>query len=209
MEAKRAKRLDRFGQFSVACAQQALDDAGIDLAREDRERVGAMMGTALGGIRIRGGAARACSCAGAARAWSPRSRSRVFGGAASCNIAIEFGAHGAQQHQRDELRLGHDRHRRRLPAIRDGYADVMLAGGAEAPLAPLCFGAFALIRAMSHAQRRSGAALAAVRQGPRRLRDGRGRGRARARGARARGRARRAHLRRSRRLRHRPTTRTT
>ena len=33
--------------------------------------------------------------------------------------------------------------------IRDGYADVMLAGGAEAPLAPLCFGAFALIRAMS------------------------------------------------------------
>ena len=34
-------------------------------------------------------------------------------------------------------------------AIRDGYADVMIAGGAEAPLAPLCFGAFSLIRAMS------------------------------------------------------------
>ena len=33
--------------------------------------------------------------------------------------------------------------------IRDGYADVMISGGAEAPLAPLCFGAFALIRAMS------------------------------------------------------------
>ena len=52
MEAKRAKRLDRFSQFSVACARQALDDAGIDLAREDRDRVGAQMGSALGGSRF-------------------------------------------------------------------------------------------------------------------------------------------------------------
>src|SRR5919205_711570 len=50
LEAKRAKRLDRFGQFSVAAARLALADAGLDLAREDREAVGTMMGTALGGI---------------------------------------------------------------------------------------------------------------------------------------------------------------
>src|SRR5918998_2988853 len=48
MEAKRAKRLDRFGHFSVAAARLAAEDSGLDLAREDRERVGAMMGTALG-----------------------------------------------------------------------------------------------------------------------------------------------------------------
>jgi 3-oxoacyl-[acyl-carrier-protein] synthase II len=50
IEVKRAKRLDRFGQFSVAAARMAVEDSGIDLAREDRERIGAMMGTALGGV---------------------------------------------------------------------------------------------------------------------------------------------------------------
>src|SRR5207248_1239798 len=50
LEAKRAKRLDRFGQFSVVAAQLALEDSEIDLAHEDRERIGSMMGSALGGI---------------------------------------------------------------------------------------------------------------------------------------------------------------
>jgi 3-oxoacyl-(acyl-carrier-protein) synthase len=45
LESKRAKRLDRFGQFSVIAARMALDDARLDLAREDRERIGAMMAT--------------------------------------------------------------------------------------------------------------------------------------------------------------------
>ena len=43
IEAKRAKRLDRFAQFSVVGAQLALDDANLDLTKEDRERVGANM----------------------------------------------------------------------------------------------------------------------------------------------------------------------
>ena len=50
LEAKRAKRLDRFGQFSVVAARQALEDAHLDLAVEDRDRIGSMMGTALGGV---------------------------------------------------------------------------------------------------------------------------------------------------------------
>ena len=53
LEVKRAKRLDRFGQFSVVAARMALEDSAIDLAREDRDRIGAMMGSALGGSRVR------------------------------------------------------------------------------------------------------------------------------------------------------------
>ena len=49
LEAKRAKRLDRFGQFSVATTRLAIADAQLDLEHEDKERIGAMMGTALGG----------------------------------------------------------------------------------------------------------------------------------------------------------------
>ena len=50
LEHKKAKRFDRFGQFSVASARMALEDSGIDLAAENRERIGTMMGTALGGV---------------------------------------------------------------------------------------------------------------------------------------------------------------
>src|ERR1051325_3442955 len=43
LEQKRAKRLDRFGQFAVVCARLAVEDAELDLAREDRERIGSTM----------------------------------------------------------------------------------------------------------------------------------------------------------------------
>ena len=50
IEARRARRLDRFSQFSVAATRLALQDAELALEREDRDRIGAMMGTALGGV---------------------------------------------------------------------------------------------------------------------------------------------------------------
>jgi 3-oxoacyl-[acyl-carrier-protein] synthase II len=132
----------------VATARLALEDSGIDLAREDRERVGAMMGTALGGIGyaeeqlgnfLRGGV----------KAVDATLALAVFGGASSCNIAIEFGVHGPNSTNAMSCASGTIAIGDAFRQIRDGYADVMIAGGAEAPLAPLCFGAFAIIRAMS------------------------------------------------------------
>jgi 3-oxoacyl-[acyl-carrier-protein] synthase II len=73
----------------------------------------------------------------------------VFGGAASCNIAIEFGVYGPNSTNAMSCASGTIAVGDAFRQIRDGYADVMLCGGAEAPLAPLCFGAFSLIRAMS------------------------------------------------------------
>ena len=148
IEAKRAKRLDRFGQFSVAAARMALEDSGLDLAREDRERVGAMMGTALGGI---GYAEEQLGnfIHGGVRAVDATLALAVFGGASSCNIAIEFGAHGPNSTNAMSCASGTMAIGDAFRQIRDGYADVMIAGGAEAPLAPLCYGAFSIIRAMS------------------------------------------------------------
>jgi 3-oxoacyl-[acyl-carrier-protein] synthase II len=93
--------------------------------------------------------------------------------------------------------------------VRDGYADVMLAGGSEAPLTVLCFGAFSIIRAMSTRNDDPKTRLAPLRPRPRRLRDGRGRAvlALEERGPRAG--ARRAHLRRDLRASAPPTTRTT
>ena len=148
LDAKRVKRLDRFGQFSVVAAQLAVQDAGLDLASEDRERVGAMMGSALGGVAFAEEQYQNFM-QGGLRAVDATVALAVFGGAASCNIAIEFGVSGpnstnAMSCASGAIAIG-DAYRQ----IRDGYADVMLAGGSEAPLATLCFGAFALIRAMS------------------------------------------------------------
>lgn len=148
MEARRSRRLDRFGQLSVAVARMALEDARLRLDAEDRDRVGSSMGTALGGI------AHAEEQLGrylgqGLRAVDPALALTVFGGASSCNVAIEFGVYGPNSTNAMSCASGAMAIGDALRAIRDGYADVMLAGGAEAPLAPLCFGAFALIRAMS------------------------------------------------------------
>ena len=148
IDRKRARRLDRFGHFSVAAARLAMEDAHLDLAVEDRERVGAMMGSALGGVAFAEEQVRVAMREGI-KGVDPSLALTVFGGAASCNIAIEFGVQGPNSTNAMSCASGTIAVGQAFRAIRDGYADVMFAGAAEAPLAPLCFGAFAIIRAMS------------------------------------------------------------
>ncbi|MBI3082532.1 MAG: beta-ketoacyl-[acyl-carrier-protein] synthase II, partial [Gemmatimonadetes bacterium] len=148
MEKKRARRLDRFSQLAVAAARLALRDAELAPEREDRDRIGAMMGSALGGVSFAESQAEVFRREGI-RGVDPALALAVFGGAASCNIAIEFGLSGPNSTNAMSCASGTIAIGEAFHAIRDGRADVMLAGGAEAPLSPLCFGAFAIIRAMS------------------------------------------------------------
>lgn len=148
LEERRLKRLDRFGQLSIAAAKLALRDGELDLTKEDRDQVGAMMGTALGGVAyaeeqypryLKGGP----------REVDPTLALTVFAGAGSCNLAIEFGITGPNSTNGMSCASGTIAIGDGYRAIQRGEADVMLAGGSEAPLAPLCYGAFAIIRAMS------------------------------------------------------------
>ena len=148
LDKRQAKRLDRFAQFSVVGANMAVADAELDLAKEDKERVGANMGTALGGIGYAEGQLAVFLQHGLREVDATLALS-VFGGAASCNIAMELGVMGPNSTNAMSCASGTIAIGEAFRQIRDGYADVMIAGGAEAPLAPLCFGAFALIRAMS------------------------------------------------------------
>jgi len=148
LDARRARRLDRYSQIAVTSADLAIRDAGLDLAREDRDRVGAMMGSALGGVAYAEEQAGVYAREGL-RGLDPMLALTVFGGAASCNMAIEFGVTGPNSTNGMSCASGTVAVGDAFHAIRDGRADVMLAGGAEAPLAPLCYGAFAIIRAMS------------------------------------------------------------
>ena len=148
IEARRARRLDRFSQFSVAATRLAIEDAGLDLAREDRDRIGAMMGTALGGVAHGEAQSRAFYQVGP-KSVDPWLALSVFAGASSCNIAIDFGLCGPNSTNGMSCASGTIAVGEAYRAIARGDADAMVAGGAEAPLAPLCFGAFAFIRAMS------------------------------------------------------------
>lgn len=148
LEDRRVKRLDRCSQFSLAAARLAETDAALDLATEDRERIGVMMGSALGGVS-HAEAQHANYLRDGLRGVDPGLALTVFTGAASCNLAIELDLQGPNSTNGMSCASGAIAVGDAFRAIRRGDADVMFAGGAEAPLAPLTFGAFAIIRAMS------------------------------------------------------------
>jgi 3-oxoacyl-[acyl-carrier-protein] synthase II len=148
MDSRQARRLDRFMQFAIAATRIALEDADLDPADVDPDSVAVQFGSALGGIAyaeeqvgnlLRGGI----------RAVDPRVALTTFCGAASCGVAIEFGFTGPNATNAMSCASGTIAVGEAFRLIRDGTSDLAVAGGAEAPLAPLSFGAFALIRAMS------------------------------------------------------------
>ncbi len=145
----RLKRLDRYAQFAVASAKLALDDAAIEYSREHpQNRIGVSFGTALGGVanaedqHIR-------FLKKGTRGVNPTLALQVFGGSAHSNIAIEFGFRGVGTTNSNSCASGTVAVGEALRYIRDDFADVVVAGGAEAPVSPLTFGAFAIIKTMS------------------------------------------------------------
>jgi 3-oxoacyl-[acyl-carrier-protein] synthase II len=150
LDHRQRKRLDRFAQFALIAAHMAVTDAGLTLSQEPPGTIGVTMGTALGGIGMAETQHEIYLHSGL-RAVNPALALAVFGASSSCTIAIEFGLTGPNTANSNSCSAGTIAVGDAFRFIRSGYADVMLAGGAEAPLVPLCFGAFDLIRAMSTA----------------------------------------------------------
>ena len=145
----RLKRLDRYAQFSVASARLALEDAGLVCSPDDPQpRAGVSFGTALGGIA---GAEfqHAHFLKKGTRGVNQTLALQVFGGSAHTNIAIEYGLRGVGTTNSNSCASGTVAVGEALRYIRDGWADVIVAGGAEAPLSPLTFSAFSIIKTMS------------------------------------------------------------
>jgi 3-oxoacyl-[acyl-carrier-protein] synthase II len=149
LEPRRARRLERFSQFAVAASRQALDDSCLQLDGSS-EDIGVSVGSALGGVAF-GEEQHEIMLQHGLRTVSPMTALTVFGGAGACNVAMDLGTHGpalgnANSCASGTIAIGEAF--RRLRSGEDGLRAV-LAGGAEAPLAPLSFGAFAIIKAMS------------------------------------------------------------
>ncbi|GAC1626044.1 MAG: beta-ketoacyl-ACP synthase II [Chloroflexota bacterium] len=148
MDRKAVRRLDRFSQFGVAASRQALQDAGLCADRCDTSRVGVSLGSALGGIAYGEEQHRSFVNAGL-RAVSANLATAIYGGASGANIAIELGLRGVNLANANSCASGAIAIGEAFRIIQRDEADVMLAGGAEAPLAPLTYASFALIKAMS------------------------------------------------------------
>lgn len=148
VDPRKAKRLDRCSLLSLGAAHLALADAGIALEKEDPDRIGAMMGTALGGVSF-AEQEHGKFLSGGLRSVEPGLALTVFVGASSCNLAIELGISGPNITNGMSCASGAIAIGEAFRSIQRGETDLMLAGGAEAPLSPLTYGAFSIIRAMS------------------------------------------------------------
>jgi 3-oxoacyl-[acyl-carrier-protein] synthase II len=145
----RLKRLDRYAQFAVASALLALDDAKLPWSKEKpQDRAGISFGSALGGIS-NAETEHTHFLEKGPRAVHQTLGLQVFGGSGHANIAIECGFRGPGTTNCNSCASGVVAVGEALRYIRDGWADVMIAGGAEAPLSPLTFGAFDFIHTMS------------------------------------------------------------
>ena len=148
LDARRARRLDRFAQLAVVASRMAVDDSGLRLDALCRDDVAIHLGSALGGIAF-AEEQHARFVADGVRAVEPLLALAVFGGAAASNVAIELNLRGPAVANANSCASGAIAVGEAFRLIKHGGASVALAGGVEAPLAPLTFGAFALIKAMS------------------------------------------------------------
>ncbi len=147
LSAKRLHWTDRFSQFSVAAARLALEDAAYRPNGASHD-VGVYLGSALGGLAFADEQHDVFRERGL-EAVKPLLAISVFGGAATCNVAIEFDLRGPTVANGNSCASGAVAIGDAYRAIARGDVRAALAGGVEAPLSPLVYGAFTIIRAMS------------------------------------------------------------
>jgi 3-oxoacyl-[acyl-carrier-protein] synthase II len=148
MDAKKTRRLDRYSQFSLACAQMALADAELTIEPARREQTAVYVGSALGGLAYAEQQHSEFLQKGL-KAVQPMLALSVFVGASSCNVAMELGITGPNMSNTNSCASGAVAIGEAFRLIKTGGALMAIAGGVETPLAPLTFSSFSVIRALS------------------------------------------------------------
>jgi len=140
--------MDRFSQFGVVAGVQAVRHSGIDLSKEDPERCGVVVGSGVGGIITIEDGVGILHDRGPDRL-SPFTVPKLMVNAATGNLSILLGLQGpATAHATACASSGHAIGEA-IELLRSGKCDMVLAGGAEAAISPICVGAFMVMRALS------------------------------------------------------------
>ena len=146
-EKREAKKLDVYCQYAIAAAQEAVDDSGI-LGKIDENRFGVYIGAGIGGlntfinntVNLENGGPRKVS---------PFFIPMMIGNIATGNVAIRFNAKGVSLSVMSACATGTNSIGEAFHAIKDGYADAIIAGGAEAVVARLTIAGFQNMKALS------------------------------------------------------------
>lgn len=145
---KEARRLDRFVQFSIVSAAIAIEDAGLDFDKEDKKRIGTVIGSGIGGLLELEKQSRILFERGASRV-SPFMIPKLMVNAASAQVAIKYGIYGPNFAVVTACASGANAIGDAFRLVRRGDADVMISGGSEATLSPLGISGFCNMKALS------------------------------------------------------------
>lgn len=143
-----AKRSDRFAQFALACAIQAVKDANIDFTKFNPHRIGSIIGSGIGGFVEFGEQQTRLIQKGPSRV-SPFTIPKVMMNSAAGQIAINFGLKGPNFAVASACASSNHAIGMAFKIIQSGMADVIITGGAEAAITPLGMAGFASLKALS------------------------------------------------------------
>lgn len=147
IEKRELRKLDIYCQYAIAAAQQAVDDSGI-LGNIDEERFGVYIGAGIGGLHSFVNNVTALN-EGGPRKVSPFFIPMMIGNIATGNVAIRFNAKGVSLSVMSACATGTHSIGEAFHAIKDGYADAIIAGGTESVIAPLTIAGFQNMKALS------------------------------------------------------------
>ncbi|MFG6094870.1 beta-ketoacyl-ACP synthase II [Leptothoe sp. ISB3NOV94-8A] len=149
MDRKQAKRLDRFCQYALAATSEAINDAALtDWPQDERDAVGVVFGSGIGGLQVLETQSKVLLEKGA-NSLSPFMIPMMIGNMASGMIAMQYGLKGPNHGVVSACSTGNDAIRDAVLLLRQGHANVIVCGGSEAPITPLGVGGFATMRALS------------------------------------------------------------
>jgi 3-oxoacyl-[acyl-carrier-protein] synthase II len=148
IDARELKRMDRFCAMGMCAAEEAVRDCGLDLKTGDAYRRGVVIGSGIGGIlTIEHGHTRLLKSG--PRKINPFTVPKLMVNAVAGNVSIRHDLRGANSATATACATGAHAIGNAWSLIRCDDADVMLAGGAEAAITPLCIGSFAAMKALS------------------------------------------------------------
>ena len=145
---KEARRMARFSQLGVAAALMALEDASLDMSKEDQHRVGVLLGNGNGGFPTTEEGCRVLVEKGGMR-MSPFFFPMTLPNMAAANVSRIVGAKGYNSTVITACAASNQAMGEALEVIRRGSADVMLTGGTEAGISQLGLGGFSVMKALS------------------------------------------------------------
>ena len=145
---KDARKMDRFSQFAMVAAQQALADSGLTITDANRDDIGCIMGSGIGGILTLEQQHRVLLEQGPDRL-SPFFIPMMIGNMAPGMISIALGVHGPTMTTVSACASSNNAIGDAFRAIQSGEAQAMICGGSEAPVSQLAVGGFCAMRALS------------------------------------------------------------